>query len=531
MGEHKDSDIKIAEAMAECVFDPLKHVAISYPWNTDRSIQTVPWHIAPGIPHPDSPIKSEYLKRFPHLLFGPDQWQCEELDVIGQAAKGQAKEKDANGNANPLRVSVVSGHGIGKSTISAWLCKWILDTRPYSVGTMTANTSSQLRTKTWAEVGKWHHLSLTRDWFRYVASTTTMSLTYDKDKDLSGRWKCFAQTCDPTNSEAFAGQHSDSTSFYIFDESSKIADKLFEVREGGMAGGEPMCFDFGNGTRNTGRFYENCVGKFRYQYIVRSVDSREAYRVNKRKVQEDLEAHGEDSDYFRVRWRGLFPGSGDVQFIDSNELKEAMERNIAVSHKEDPLVLGVDVARMGDDESIIYPRVGYDCRSFEPRRFRKMDGEELANEVAQYVNEFRQLGMRTRAIFVDEGGGYGGSVVDNLRRMGYQVTGVNPGERAVNRKTYALRIDEMWGGIRDNLKHLMMPGPNTPEGEELFEQLTQREFGHTMKEQVRLEPKSQLKERIGKSPDIADALAFTFAKPIFSGSGADSTAAFIRYGS
>lgn len=498
-GRSKD-DGQIADFLSECRFDPLKYVMGAFPWEEDSSIQIVP-------------LSPKYQERFPGCKWGPDEWQCEFLDEWGE----EMRERGFDGHmpVDPLRFSTVSGHGIGKSTLSAWIVKFILDTRPHSVGTVSANTAPQLRTKTWSEVGKWHALSITEHWFTYTNSSNTMSLIYN-DKMVGLTWKCNAQTCDPKNSEAFAGQHaSNSTSFYLFDEASKIADKLFEVREGGLAAGEPMAFDFGNGTRNSGRFFENCAGRYKDQYIVRSIDSRKAYRVNKNKVEEDRKIYGEDSDYFRTRWKGLFPSKGATQFIGGNSVRDAQLRKVISDHKNDPLVLGVDVGRFGDDESVIYPRIGYDCRSFEPRRFKGFDSSQVAFEVAQYISEFKQIGKRVSAINVDGGGGYGGGVVDKLRDMGLSVSEVSPGAAAINKRTYALRIDEMWGNLRESLPYLALPGKDTKDGEELYDQLTQREYGHTLREQIRLEPKASLKERLGCSPDLADALALTFAKEVF----------------
>jgi len=495
----QDANQMIADFLHSCRNDPLKYVLGAFPWNTEPSIQVAELH-------------PKYRERFPNVKYGPDLWQCEYLEQLGEQIK--ANEFNGRDAVKPIRFSTVSGHGIGKSTISAWLVKFILDTRPMSVGTVTANTAPQLRTKTWAEVGKWHNMSLTKDWFKYSNSTSVMSLVHS-DPELKEKWKCFAQTCDPTNSEAFAGQHSSATSFYIFDEASKIDQKLFEVREGGLIGGEPMVFDFGNGTRNTGRFYENCVGKYSDLYTVFQIDSRQAQRVNKAKVEEDIKVYGADSDYVRVRWRGLFPAQSTNQFISASAVREASEREAITDHRTDPLIIGVDVARsMSGDETIIYPRIGYDCRSFAPRRYRGLNSIQIADKVSDMVREFQHINKRCSAIFVDMGGGYGGGVYDQLQKMGLNPTGVHPGRTAFNDVTYSLRIDECWGGVKDNIQHLLLPHGTTKDGAELFDQLTQREYGHTLKEQVRLEPKEQFADRIGQSPDITDALAMTFGRPV-----------------
>lgn len=834
LDENQHPDVLLAEFLGDVANDPLRYVIGMFPWNTEPSIQVVP-------------MQGKWAEMFPGVQWGPDEWQCGWLDDLGKQLRGEPY--DGKTAKSPVRRSIVSGHGIGKSTLAAWLCKWIMDTRPYSKGTMTANTSAQLRTKTWAEVGKWHNLSLTRDWYTYTNSTNTLSLVHKKHKET---WAVYGQTCEAKNSEAFAGQHAgNSTSFYIFDEAchddqtevmtnkgwkffkditpelelltpngweqpshlhvshrknkmlrvkkrglslcvtpnheiygqefyskqwvkkradevpfnfsvprtvnwsakdnpaiddqflkllgwyfseghilknyykpknrlpknqyhgfgitnnsdegiselldyfnfnwakhnnqwlvydpaigklfagfgdgclkkslpkwmfslsqrqikvfldvfiigdgyektpdrkilytsspkladdlhalcvlagynsslttrkltgkrnwvkdhwatstcdgyvisaasspktntrlgpssfeevdydgtvycatvpsgmlltrregtviwsgnSKIADTFFEVREGGMISGEPFAFDFGNGTRNTGRFFENCQGRFKSQYHVTSIDSREAYRTNKEKIQEDIDLHGEDSDYVRARWRGLFPSKATMQFLDATSVANAMDRPEPLNHEGQVAVIGVDVARQGDDSSVIYPRIGWDARTFDARSFKNLDGVELARQVANVIAELRTMGVRTAMVCVDGGGGYGGSVVDQLRKMNVNVMEIMPGARAIDKNTYYYRIDEMWGGIRENIDKLVLPHRNSRIGSALFEQLTQREFGYTLNgDQLRLEPKDSLRERLGCSPDEADALALTFGHPMFGDNDFTGGATFV----
>lgn len=500
----------IVDFLASCVEDPLKYVMGAFPWESDRSIQKVK-------------LDPAYKSRFPGCTWGPDKWQCEYLDQLGE----EIRRRKFNGHdpVAPIRMSTVSGHGIGKSTISAWIVKFILDTRPYSVGTMTANTAAQLRTKTWAELGKWHSISITKDWFVYTASSTTLSIVHaDKAKGL--RWKCFGQTCDPNNSESFAGQHSDATSFYVFDEASKVDDIFFEVREGGMKAGEPMVFDFGNGTRNSGRFKENCVGKFRHQYIVRSIDSRSVARTNKEAIAEEVEMYGEDSDYIRVRVRGLFPKQASTQFIGQEEVIEAQSRLVPATTSSTPLYIGVDVALQGADSTVIYPRVGNDARTFPPRQFRGLDPEQIANEVKDYVLELKQVGYRTAGIFIDGGGGYGSGVHTHLRSMGIHATLVYPGRRALKPNDYGNRITELWAHMRDAIRSgLCLPESTSRIGRDLYDEIVGREAGETLAGQVRLTSKQLLES----SPDIADALALTFAREIVGDNTAPAGVQFIKF--
>lgn len=402
------------------------------------------------------------------------------------------------------------------SAMVAWIIKFIMDTRPGSKGSISAVTDEQLRTKTWAELGKWHHISLTKHWFEYSSSRGAMILR-SRNPKYSGTWRCDARTSRREKSEAFAGQHAPmATSFFIFDEASGIFDEVFEVREGSLTSGEPMVFDFGNGTRNSGAFFENCIGKRAKLYTTRSIDSRNVAITNKQKIAEDQEIYGEDSDFFRVRWRGLFPRAGVLQFIPSDVVELACSREMDAQPDTHPLVLGVDVARMGNDHSVIYPRKGRDCRTWKPDVYSGFDDKQLAEAVMRRFKFFEGLNLRPAMIFVDGGGGYGGGVVTRLRENGYPVMEVQPGSTRHSRpKDFWYTSDFLWGQLRDALSGLYLPSRDTDEGQRLYEEMTQREYGFVKGEQiVHLESKKSMRNRGLPSPDMTDAIALTFATEV-----------------
>src|SRR5262249_49175662 len=153
----------------------------------------------------------------------PDTWQTAFLASIGAQVRRHAF--DGRTPVPPIRRAVSSGHGIGKSAMSAWLVDWIMSTRPHAQGTVTANSFPQLETKTWAAVQRWTKLCLTGHWFTVTA--TRLYHTAYRDS-----WFCAPQSSKEENSEAFAGQHAaDSTSFYINDEDSAIPDVIHDVEE------------------------------------------------------------------------------------------------------------------------------------------------------------------------------------------------------------------------------------------------------------------------------------------------------------
>ena len=211
--------------------------------------------------------------------------------------------------------------------------------------------------------------------------------------------------------------------------------------------------------------------------------------------------------------RGQFPSAGDVQFISAHLVDEAEQRE-HIPDRNAPLIIGVDVARYGSDHSVIFSRVGEDARSFEARRFLHLDGIQLSGRVIEVIREFRLIGLTPSGLFVD-GGGNGGAVVDYLRHLNYAVTEVQFGSRPTDNMTYRYKGDEMWGRMRHGLRRLCLPPFNTKIGQLLRADLTQREFAYTVTgHKIHLEPKKDMKARGVDSPDIADALALTYAEDV-----------------
>jgi hypothetical protein len=266
----------------------------------------------------------------------------------------------------------------------------------------------------------------------------------------------------------------------------------------------------GNPTRNSGRF-KDCFTRLAARWGNTQVDSREVSITNKSQISKWVEDYGDDSDFVRVRVKGVFPRAGSMEFISESAAIEASKRDVSVQ-LFDAFVIGVDVARFGDDESVIYFRKGRDGRSHPPVRLRGVDTMTLAGRVA---DEF--LRYRADAVFVD-GGGVGGGVVDRLRQLHVPVWDINFGSKSDRpnvdlQEKYANKRAEMWGYMREWLK-----GGAILEGE-LVDQLVAPNYGFNVRDEIQLEAKSDIKKRLGttgtwNSPDIADALALTFAYPV-----------------
>lgn len=429
---------------------------------------------------------------------GPDVWQAEFLNDLGAEVK--KRTFDGKNAVAPIRMAVGSGHGIGKSTLVAWLVDWIMSTRPGCQGTVTANTFTQLSTKTWAAIQRWTGMCITSHWFNI-----TDDRMYRTAQPKS--WFCTPQTCKEENSEAFAGQHAlQSSSFYICDEASSVPDKIFEVAEGGMTDGEPMIFLFGNPTRSTGKFHRVCFGEERERWNSRSIDSRHCAFTNKKEIAEWEYEYGEDSDFFRVRVRGVPPRASDLQFIDSERISNAENRDVHVMVDE-PLVLGIDLARGGEDSNVLSFRRGLDARTIPSMRIKGQDARDSMFMVTKIMDVVELY--KPAAVFLDAtGGSIGGPIGDRLRQMGFQVVDVQFGGQAPDGK-YANMRSWMWSKMRDWL------GQGAIEKDyRLSTDLSGPIAGHNKRDKLILESKESMKKRGLHSPDDGDALALTFAQPV-----------------
>lgn len=416
---------------------------------------------------------------------GPDSWQAEQMERIRQRIKENPEYS--------IREAIASGHGIGKSAEVAWMILWAMSTRPHMSGVVTANTSTQLRTKTWRELSVWHKRMLNEHWFSWTATSFTHN-------EHPSTWMVNAIPNTEQNSEAFAGLHS-RYNLIVYDEASAIPDKIWEVSEGAMTDPRSIWLCYGNPTRNTGRF-RSCFAEDAHRWTNNQIDSRTCKMTNKVEIAEWVKTYGEDSDFVRVRVRGVFPRAGSMQFIPSDDVDLAMARDVPYeAHYSQPVILACDVARYGDDKTVITLRQGRKIIKMQP--YRELDTMEVAREVASHIKDYRPA-----VSFVDEVG-VGAGVVDRLRQLGHTVIGVNAGEKPDDDETYYNKRAEMWGRMRTWIRD----GGDIPHDMDLRTSLIGVEYGYSDQqtgERLRLERKADMKKRGLDSPDEGDALAYTF---------------------
>lgn len=433
---------------------------------------------------------------------GPDDWQREQLQAIGEALRTNPH--------TPIQDATASGHGIGKSSQVAWLILWATMTHEDARGVATANTEGQLRSKTWPELAKWFSL-LQFDCLRemFVLEATSLHSTQAGHERT---WRFDAIPWSERNTEAFAGLHNAGKRIVLlFDEASSIIDPIWDTASGALtdAGTEILHLAYGNPTRNSGRFREVIVGRFRNQWRHRMIDGREVKRTNKEQLQTWIDTYGEDSDFVRVRVKGQFPRAGSSQFISSEVVQQARKREVAAL-LSDPIVFGVDCARFGDDHSTLAIRKGRDARSIEWQRWHDQDSMILAGDIALQAQRWKPA-----AIFVDAGN-IGAAVVDRLRQLGVQnVFEVWFGGKG--RETYwagqvKVRTANKRAEIWTTLRAWLATGA-IPDCDDLEADLTGPEYGYAADQvSIQLEKKADMRSRGLPSPDDGDALALTFSE-------------------
>lgn len=446
---------QLVDTIADTYADPLAYVLLAFDWgHGDLKEQT-----------------------------GPDDWQRDLLSRIGSSVLTVDQA---------IREAVASGHGVGKTALVAWLVLWAMSTRPHLAGVVTANTANQLETKTWRELALWHKRAINADWFEWTATKFCQ-------KQHPDTWFVAAVPWSKERSEAFAGLHAEYV-LVIFDEASAIDDVIWDVTEGAMTTRGAIWCAFGNPTRNTGRFRE-CFGRFKHRWDTQQVDSRSSKVANRSQIDQWIADYGEDSDFVRVRVRGLFPRAASSQFINGEDV-DTCRKYKSLGHETMPRIVGVDVARFGDDQTVITKRQG---RKVWPQiKIRGQDTMEVADKVAEIIREWGPHGTLV------DGVGIGAGVVDRLKQMGHNVLDVNAGSKASDSTKYANKRAEMWGRMKDAINQ----GMELPDDQELADDLVNLEYGFTATQQLALEKKADLKRRGLASPDCADSLALTYAEHI-----------------
>jgi hypothetical protein len=434
----------------------------------------------------------ENPRAFVRDVFGvtPDAWQDDVLEAFPHTA----------------RLAMKACKGPGKTAVEAWLGWNFLLTRPEPKIAATSITGENLADNLWAEMAKWRGKSpLLQSTFEW-----TKTRIFSKEKPetwwMSARtWAKSADTQQQGNT--LAGLHADYILF-ILDESGGIPDAVMASAEAALSScKEGHIVQAGNPTHLEGPLWRACTSERALWHVTEITadpdDLKRTPRVSVQWAKEQIQKYGRDNPWVLVNVFGKFPPGSLNALIGPDEVQEAMQRTYnPESYANSARVLGVDVARFGDDASVIFPRQG--LQAFSPLKFRNLDGPQGAGQVARKWKDWN-----ADAVFIDDTGGFGASWIDNLRLLNHSPIGVGFAEKPANVDKYLNKRAEMYFDAVEWIKD----GGALPNVPELKAALTQTTYSFRG-DKLLLEPKEDVKVKLGYSPDEADSFVLTFAQPV-----------------
>jgi hypothetical protein len=399
------------------------------------------------------------------------------------------------------KVSVKAGHGVGKSTVLAWITLWFLCCYTDVKIPCTAPSAHQLEDVLWAEISKWH--GKMEPWF---AQNIVIKADRVEVRGMGKNQFAVARTARKENPDALQGFHADNILFLI-DEASGVDEKVFEVARGALSTPNARVLMTGNPTQTTGYFFQS-HNKNRDTWIRFTFSCLDSPLVDSSYAKEIADEYGEDSDMYRVRVLGEFPHASVLQLIPSNIVDEAMGRNLREDvYINSPIVLGVDVSYFGDDRCSIFKRQG--LASWLLWYGRNIDTTQLATITANFEDQHN-----ADAVNIDLTG-WGAGVKDAGTSWGRNWNGIMVGSASSKQNCFNKRAEIWW----DMLQWLKDGGclPNEPD---LRDDLVGPQYFYSRSSnKIQLEAKKDMKTRGLASPDLAEGLALTFAVPVVSKSG------------
>jgi hypothetical protein len=407
-------------------------------------------------------------------LYGLEDWQREFLSSIRE----------------PGKYGVCSGHGIGKGAIVSMVIMWFASTRYNPSIVVTANTAEQLSAKTWRELSIWHRRAINSFWFDWTATRLSLKANPAAHFAHAIPWSV-------NRPEAVAGTHSEDVLF-IMDEASFIPKEIWDVAYGARTTGRCWFIVLGNPTRRNTPF-EACFTDPTWKTF--TIDSRDCKHTNKIEIQGWVDRYGEDSDFIRVRVRGLFPKQGTDQYIDEADVDTAFGRKLHPgSYADAAKILSVDPARFGNNDTAIIKRQG--LAAFDLQMLSKKDTIYVAGLVGNIIDDWEP-----DAVNIDSGNG--GGIIDLLRANHYKINEIIAGSSSPDPRYLNLRM-YMWHQMG-----LWLPQGSIPMDKPLKHGLITPQYHYTIKGKKVLEGKEEIIRRLGVVPlDAADALAQTFALPV-----------------
>lgn len=421
----------------------------------------------------------------------PDPWQHEVLELFPKTP----------------RIAMKASKGPGKSTTLAWLAWNFLLTRPHPNIAATSISGDNLRDGLWKEMSLWRNKSeLLKELFEWQTERIFYR-AHPATWFMSAR--SWSKSADPELlGNTLAGLHSDYIMFLI-DESGSIPIPITMSAEAALSScKEGHILQAGNTNTLDGALYDACVTRKHLWHVVPITadpdDPMRSPRVSLDWAKEMIATYGRDSPFVKVMVLGEWPSASVNALLGPEDVEKAMKRKYQqwdIGHAAK--ILGIDVAREGDDCSVIFPRQG--LVAFKPHVLRNVNGIVGAGQVARVWADWD-----VDAAFIDNTGGFGASWIDQLSLLNRQAIPIGFAETPQD-KRYFNRRAEMYFKCAEWIK----AGGALPDDPDLVGELTQTTYSFKG-DRLILEPKEIIKAKLGRSPDKADGLALTFAEPVVS---------------
>lgn len=426
------------------------------------------------------------------LKITPDKWQEQALEAYDDPTK--------------QRISLQACAGPGKSAVLAGMGWHFLSTRgeigDHPKGAAVSITGDNLKDNLWPEFAKWRE----RSEFLKHAFTWNSERIYANDHPetwfISAR--SFAKTSNAEQQgKTLSGLHSGYV-LALIDESGAIPLTVGKTAEQALSKCKwGKIIQAGNPVSRDGMLYAAATTLRKLWHVIRITgdpdDPNRSPRIDMQWARQQIEAYGRDNPWVMAYILGQFPPSSLNVLLGPEEVENAMSKvHMLDKYEHSQKRLGVDVAREGDDRTVLFPRQG--LQAFPCVEMRNARGPEVAARIA--VSKDR---WDWETCFVDDTGGWGGSVQDCLLQGNLSHVPVNFAGKADDPR-YLNKRAEMWFRMSEWIKR----GGRLSSSPELVRELTTPTYTF-VNGKFQIEPKDQIKKRLGFSPDLADALALTFA--------------------
>jgi len=401
--------------------------------------------------------------------------------------------------AKHKRTTIRSGHGTGKDASASWIIIWFLVTRLNAKVICTAPTARQLSDILWSEISKWLRQSSVAD--EFVIQKDKIYCKHNPKEWWARAVSVSAKSSKDEQAETLAGFHGDHM-LIVCDEASGIPDPVYIPLEGAMTQEDNKCLMIGNMTKTRGYFYDTHFhSELKKNWYRLHWDSRDSENVTKDMIEYFAAKYGEESSIFAVRVAGNPPHSDSDKLIPLDWALQCIDNEV-FPEDEDPLYLGVDVARYGNDDSIVMPRRGF--MIYPWYTYHHLNTISLGGEIQMKGIELGAVGVAIDEI------GVGAGVTDWLmKHNSFTTFGINVANSSSDIKKYNRLRDELWGRVKENCMKGRYSFPSGTMGDELCNELASVGYDFNAHGGIVVDSKKFLKAKGIESPNIADALCLT----------------------